>query len=153
MSADTSGANADLRLLIDGLEMLLRQVHPKCVTAGVPTSLAFRPSPKRDQGELSVTLGSLTTPAEAFEHHTLSRHMESAGTWGLLVDDLTDHRVTVAAGRSMQAYAQAFEDDPAHGFVDFRGMARGRCDAAGTILRTLALGHGCLYEPQQTQSS
>ncbi len=71
--------------------------------------------------------------------------MDSVGTWGLLVSDLTDSRVTRVAGRDLHAYAHPLEGDPAHGFIDFRSMARGRCDATGTILKELAVARGCLY--------
>jgi len=134
-------------------ETLYRQVHPNCITAGVPTSLAFRPSPKYDEGMLSVTLASLTSAEEAYHHHTEVKGMESAGTWGILVEDLASPELVEAARQPMSAFADGSEDDPAHGFVDFRHLGRKRREAVGAVLRRKSMARGCLYTPPAEASA
>ena len=75
-------------MLDDPEELLFRQVPPSWVDDGEPTSQAFRPT-KKDEGELSVALGSLTTPEGAYVHHTLVLKLQSAGTWAVTVAEAT----------------------------------------------------------------
>ena len=68
-------------LLADDSEVLFRQVHPKWVHDGVPSSQAFAPT-KKDEGMLSITRGSLATAEATYRHYTEVLKKESAGTWG-----------------------------------------------------------------------
>lgn len=122
--------------LTDPDEVLFRQVHPSWVDDGVPTSQAFTPTPK-DEGELSIALGSLTTAEAAFKHHTTVLKFASAGTWAVTVGEADD------------AGLESFDDDQpdllAHGFVDFRGLGRKEAKRRGMLLAASARARGRLY--------
>jgi hypothetical protein len=66
-----AGALTD-EILTDTEEMLFRQVHPSWVDDGVPSSQASIPT-KKDEGELSIARGSLTTAEAAFKNYTTVR--------------------------------------------------------------------------------
>jgi len=117
-------------------EELLRQIHPSFIVAGRPSSQAFRPT-KKDEGQLSVSMGSKTSPAQAFELHTGAKGLDSAGVWSLTVGDCD------ALGLS------AYEDpviepvaDPAHAVVDFAGMTDGQLRKCSQLLARAAV---CQY--------
>jgi hypothetical protein len=122
--------------LTDPDEVLYRQVHPSWIEDGVPTSQAFRPTPK-DKGELSIDRGSLTTAEAAYKHHTTVQKLAAAGTWAVTVGEAD----AVGLG--------CFDDDQpgllAHGFVDFRGLGRKEADRKGILLAARARARGRLY--------
>jgi hypothetical protein len=45
------------------------------------------------------------------------------------------------------SFPDPLENDPAHGFVDFRGLTRGAAEKAAKILLARANARGCLYSP------
>lgn len=68
-------------------EFLYRQVHPQWIVEGEPSSQAFRPT-KKDEGMLSIALGSKTTAEDAFLHHTQVLKLASGGTWAVTVGEV-----------------------------------------------------------------
>jgi hypothetical protein len=122
--------------LTDPDEVLFRQVHPSWVHDGVPTSQAFTPTPK-DEGELSIARGSLTSAEAAHKHHTTVQKFESVGTWAVTVAEAND------------AELESFDDDQpdllAHGFVDFRDLGRKEAKRNGILLAAHARERGRLY--------
>jgi hypothetical protein len=80
---DGAGAETAERRLDDADELLYRQVHPQWIVDGEPSSQAFKPT-KKDEGMLSIALGSQTTAEDAFLHHTQVLKLASGGTWALL---------------------------------------------------------------------
>ncbi|MGH2853373.1 MAG: hypothetical protein ACRDLF_04175 [Solirubrobacteraceae bacterium] len=136
--ADASETERAEQPLTNPDEALYRQVHPSWIADGVPSSQAFKPT-KKDEGMLSIALGSKTTPEGAFAHHTQVLQRESVGTWGVSVAQATD------AG--LRSYEQPLDDSPAHGFIDFRGLARGQTEAKAKLLLGKARHRGRLYPP------
>jgi hypothetical protein len=124
------------QLLNDPSEVLFRQVHPNWIDNGVPSSQAFAPT-KKDEGQLSITRGALTTAEAAFKHYTLVQQLESAGTWGISVGEAT------AAG--LDSFDDYREDVPAHGFVDFRPLSRKQAERKAKLLAAWARERGRLY--------
>jgi hypothetical protein len=122
-------------------EQLYRQVHPSWVADGVPSSLAFRPTPK-DEGMLSIALASKIAPEDAYLHHTKDLGFASEGTWAVTVGE------AAAAGRG--SFAQPLPDSPAHGFIDFRGLSRKHAEVAAKVLLARARERGRLYPPPAT---
>jgi hypothetical protein len=122
--------------LTDSDELLFRQVHPSWVDDGVPTSQAFTPTPK-DEGELSIARGSLTTSDAAFKHYTTVEKLASAGTWAVTV------------GEANGAGLESFDDDRpellAHGFVDFRGLGRKEAKRKAMVLAARARERGRMF--------
>jgi hypothetical protein len=123
------------QLLTDADEALYRQVHPHWIADGVPSSQTFRPTNK-DEGMLSIALGSKTTPREAFVHHTQVLKLESAGTWGVNVAEITEV--------GLRGYEQPLGDSPAHGFIDFRGLGRKQIETKAKLLLSKARQRGRL---------
>jgi hypothetical protein len=119
-------------------ESLYRQVHPTWVVDGVPSSQAFRPT-KKDEGMLSIALGSRTTPEGAFLHHTQALKLGSAGSWAVTVAETKDAR--------LDSYTQPLPESPDHGFIDFRGLARGQVEVRAKLLLSKAHIRGRLYPP------
>jgi hypothetical protein len=141
--------DGDRTPLDDGDELLLRQVHPSFVRDGRPSGQAFKPT-KKDQGMLSVARSSVSSPADAFHLHTAVLGLPSQGTWGISVSECQRHQL------------KAFPDpltsppekvaDPAHAFIDFRGLSNGRTESKATQLRNDALVRGRLHPPGDAQS-
>lgn len=118
-------------------ELLYRQVHPEWIVEGQPSSQAFKPT-KKDNGMLSIALGSKSTAEDAFLHHTQELARASAGTWAVTVGEV--------AAVELSSFEQPLEDSPAHGFIDFRELSRGAIDSKAKLLLGKARERGCLYQ-------
>jgi hypothetical protein len=124
-------------------ELLFRQVHPSFIRDGRPSSQAFRPTAK-DDGELSVSRETLTTPERAFRHHTEQLELGSAGTWAVTVGE--------AREQSLLSYPDPIEKseeavaDPAHAIIDFVPIAaKNQREAKAVRLQRKATARGRLY--------
>lgn len=137
-SADASETEPAKPPLTDPDEALYRQVHPSWIADGIPSSQAFKPT-KKDEGMLSIALGSKTTAEASFAHHTQVLKRESVGTWAVTVAE------TAEAG--LHSYEQPLDDSPAHGFIDFRGIGRGQTEANAKLLLDKARRRGRLHPP------
>ena len=133
-------ANAEVDEVADPLsdveELLFRQVPPAWVDDCEPTSQAFRPT-KKDEGQLSVSLGSLTSAEQAYVHHTTVLQRHSAGSWGISVGEV------VAA--NLMAFPDEVDESPAHGYVDFSGLSKGDCEKRSKLLLARARARGRLH--------
>ena len=116
----------------DPEEPLFRQVHPTWIQEDRLTSQAFRPTPK-DKGQLSVSRGSMTTAAAAFELHTRGRGLVSAGVWAVQVADCSALGLPVYPDPLAEPV-----DDPAHAVVDFRNVSDKEARAKSQVLRSKA---------------
>ena len=135
------GAVTGLALSNDD-ELLYRQVHPGFVRDGRVTSQAFRPTPK-DDGQLSVALGSLTNAAQAYVHHVIALGLKSAGTFAVSVGECRAEEL-LAYPQPLTAPPEPVAD-PAHGFLDFRHFSKAKAEAIGARLARRAVERGCLY--------
>lgn len=122
-------------------ELLYRQVHPSWVKEGQPTSQAFKPTPKDDH-KLSVARSTLTTPAEAFEHHTAGLGLASAGTWAVAVNEVSaePHSLPVTADPIDEPVA-----DPAHALIEFPAEPRKVIETKAKLLLAAARARGRLH--------
>jgi hypothetical protein len=127
-----------LEPLGDPGELLFRQVHPNWIVDGIPSSQAFKPT-KKDKGKLSVALGSKTDAGGAYRQHVEVLGFGSVGTWAVTVGE--------ASAAERHSFPDPLDNDPAHGFVDFRGLTRGAVEKAARILLARANARGCLYSP------
>lgn len=126
------------RQLNDPHELLYRQVHPNWIDDGEPSSQAFKPT-KKDEGMLSIALGSKTTAEDAFRHHTETLGLASGGTWAVSVEEASDVE--------LRAYEQPLDNSPAHGFIDFRNTGGSAAERKAKQLRVNARDRGCLHQP------
>lgn len=67
--------------------MLLRQVHPNFYVDGKLSSQAFTPFPK-DDGNLSVYNGAITTAEQAYDHYTNVLSLQSKCVYGVTVTEI-----------------------------------------------------------------
>lgn len=125
-------------VLTDSDEVLFCQVNPGWLVDDEPSSQAFRPTPK-DEGMLSVSRGSMTTAEAAYRLHAEERQLRSAGTWGVTVGE--------AQQDGLAAVEDPLDDDPAHAFIDYRGLGRGATEARAKVLRSRARERGALFRP------
>ncbi len=133
----------DLTPLNDDNELLLRQVHPSFVREGRLSSQAFRPTPK-DQRKLSVSRGALTTPSEAHRFFTQILHLLSAGSWAVTVGEAKSNELPAIA-EPVDASPERTAD-PAHAFIDFRGVSsKNKAEAKGALLSRAASERGRLH--------
>jgi hypothetical protein len=121
-------------------ESLYRQVHPQWIDDGEPSSQAFKPT-RKDEGMLSIALGSKTTAEKAFLHHTQVLELASGGTWAVTVGEV--------AAVELSSFEQPLEDSPAHGFIDFRDIGRKAVEAKARLLLARARDRGCVYQPSK----
>lgn len=135
---DAGDADAAERRLEDPDELLYRQVHPQWIIDDMPSSQAFKPT-RKDEGMLSITLGSKTTAEDAFLHHTQTLKLASGGTWAVTVGEV--------AAVDLSSFEQPLEHSPAHGFVDFRDLSRKAMESKAKLLLARTRNRGCVYPP------
>jgi hypothetical protein len=135
---DGGDAEATEGRLDDPEEFLYRQVHPAWIDGGVPSSQAFKPT-KKDDGMLSIALSSKTTAQEAFLHHTQVLKLPSGGTWAVSVGEV--------AAVALSTFRQPLNDNPAHGFIDFRDPGRNAIESKAKLPSAKARDRGCVYQP------
>jgi hypothetical protein len=133
-----SDASSEERKLNVADELLYRQVHPQWIVEGEPSSQAFKPT-KKDEGMLSIACGSETNAHSAFAHHTETLGLASGGTWALSVAEVGEV--------GLSAFAQPLSDNPAHGYIDFRGTGSSAAERKAKQLRVKARERGCMYQP------
>lgn len=136
--SDGGAAKPAERQLDDPDEPLYRQAHPHWIVDGEPSSQAFKPT-KKDEGMLSVALGSKTTAENAFLHHTQVLNLASGGTWAVTAGEV--------AAVELDCFEQPLENNHAHGFIDFRNLGRKPMEAKAKVLLAKARERGCLYQP------
>ena len=120
-------------------ENLLRQVHPAWIHEGQVSSQVFTPT-KKDEGRLSVSRSSKTTPEAAFVHHTKKLGLASAGV------------VAVTTGECARIDV-GWADDPvegdmpdlAHAYLDMTSLSQGQIRTKAKLLKRLAQEKGFLY--------
>jgi len=135
---DGGDAETARRRLDDPDEFLYRQVHPQWIVESEPSSQAFKPT-RKDEGMLSIALGSKTTAEDAFLHHTEVLRLASGGTWAVTVGEV--------AAFDLSSFEQPLEDSPAHGFIDLRGLGRRAMESKARLLVAKARNRGCVYQP------
>lgn len=123
-------------------ELLLRQVPAAFLVDGRLSSQAFTPS-RKDEGKLSVSRGSLTTPRAAFEHHTMALGHKSIGTWAVSVGEVVDAGLEAVSDPVESPPAPA--PDPSHAYVDFTGLSGGQTKARASKLAERARQRGRLW--------
>ncbi len=132
------GAETAERRLDDSDEVLYRQVHPQWIADGEPSSQAFKPT-KKDEGMLSIAVGTKTTAEKAFLHHAQVLKLASGGTWAVTVGEV--------AAVELSSFEQPLENSRAHGFIDFRAHGRRAMESKAKLLVAKARDRGCMYQP------
>jgi hypothetical protein len=142
-SADWPPLQPDEILLTARDELLWRQVNPQFANNGQVTSQAFRPN-SEDGNLVSTSRESKQNAEGAFQFHTTTLDLESAGTW------------CVSVGEVMAADARAIDDSesasappppcpPGHTSIDMRPFGKSMCRKIGSKLSENANVRGRQY--------
>jgi len=134
--------------LTDEAELLLRHVNPGwLVDDGQPSSQAFYPFGKKDEGCMSVDQHTKTTPEAAHQLFTSpcpsGFGLESDGVWGLTVGEV--HAVGLPAWASPLEATADTPSNAAHALIDFGDLPESRWKPLGRALKKKALARGKLY--------
>lgn len=116
-----------------GTTLLLRQIHPSFVQAGVVTSQAFRPTPK-DESKLSVYDGDLIQPQAALIHYTTVWKLATVGAMAVTVDE--------CSAEELPSRPDPLSDSPEHAIVDFTGLTDNQCYKKSKKLQAKATSRG-----------
>ncbi len=127
----------------DADELLFRQVHPRFLVDGRVGSQAFRPT-RKDNKQLSVALGSKTSPKAAFELHVDCNRLASAGTWAVMIGECLELGLPVLPDEIKEPPCP----DPAHAVIDFSALSNSKIEAHGTRLARRANDRGRLHSPE-----
>jgi hypothetical protein len=124
--------------LLDGDEVLFRQVHPKFIVEGRPTRQIFTPM-RKDAGLLSVDRSSKCSAAQSCAAH-IDQGFQTSGALGVTVTEVAS------------ASLRAFDDEmppakPAHAIVDMSLLSRRETETAAAVLRDHALTRDWLHGP------
>lgn len=120
---------------MNGVTLLLRQVHPSFVQDGRTSSQAFRPTPK-DEQKLSVYDGDQITPADACEHYTNDQGLQSCGVLAVTVAECSALELPVAPDP---------EPFPEHVLIDYSDCSKGATEKKAKLLKAKAEARGWLY--------
>jgi hypothetical protein len=122
--------------------LLLRQVNPTWVQAGIATSQTFKPFEKDEvaanEFHLSAYNGDKFTPEQSYVHYTSILQLASAGTLG------------VSVGECSGALLSAAEDNTGfegHCTVIFEGKSNSEIKNISKKLTRYANERGWLYRP------
>lgn len=126
-------------------ELLYRQINPGFVHDSRVTSQAFRPTPK-DEGQLSVSLSSLTSPQEAYDLYTAQRQLDSAGVMAISRAECSELDLPVIPDPLTVPV-----NDPAHALVDFRKFGTSQIEKKSKKLGRKANARGWVYVPDSDE--
>jgi hypothetical protein len=127
--------------LTDASEILLRQIHPKFIENGEPSSDRFRPS-ENDANMLSLDRAALVTPADSHLNY-VEAGRASAAVFGLSVSEFQSEKVTcvedpIEATGSTSA-------NPAHSLADYSAHQLKQQKIIGKKLKRVAIARGRLH--------
>lgn len=128
--------------LSDLHELLYRQVHPSFIEDGVPSSAAFKPTPK-DEGKLSLDRSSMTDEKASYELHTEGKKLASAGVYGLLVGECLESDLSCYS--DPLPATEVLPANHAHAFCDFTQVGPSRHKILAKRLKNHAVLRGRLF--------
>lgn len=118
-------------------ELLFRNIHPKWMDNGIPTSQAFRPTPKDDK-RLSVDQSSKTTAQGSYETHTNKKNLLSSGIFGVSVGEFNEEKVVCVE--------DPLEDNRAHALADYTNLGSNNViEKTAKKIKKKAIKRGILY--------
>ncbi len=127
--------------LVDGEEILFRQIHPNSLQSGEPGSDRFRPTPA-DMNLLSTDRESMTTAAASHSLYTSTGRL-SAAVFGLSVSEFDRENIECT-----EAPVEKSEDQPenrAHALADYSSHSDKAQKLVAKRLKRLAVARGCLH--------
>ena len=126
----------DAHRLLDGAEMLFRQLHPsQADEMGRPSTGAFKPGRSHDF-QLSVDRGRKVSAEEATLHWQ-RMNRATLGAWGVTVRECDEQR--------SPAYDDEGAQQPAHALIDMQPLSNSDRKKAASNLAAHARERGCLF--------
>lgn len=129
--------------LVDGQEVLFRQIHPDLVQDGEPSSSSFRPK-EADDNKLSVDRGSMTTPADAFALYT-GNGFKSVAVYGVSVREFEDNGVPCEEDALLAT--GTLVANPAHALASFDAHGTSKQKVVAKRIKKVAIARGILHDP------
>lgn len=129
-------------------EVMLRQVHPSFIEDGEPSSQPFRPTPK-DDSQLSVDRGSMTTAKESYDLYVSGR-LSSIAVYGVSVGEFGDEGV--ACHPDPIVAAQGTAANQAHAYADYSVHTDGKQKTVAKRIKLKAIARGRLHPAQDAQA-
>ena len=127
--------------LSDASELLFRQIHPKFLQDGEPSSDRFRPS-ELDQNLMSVDRSALTT-AEASHSLYTAGGKKSAAVFGLTVGEFGSESIECLSDPIKAGGDQP--ENPAHAVADYSKYSTSQQKVIAKKLKRLAVERGALH--------
>ncbi len=127
--------------LVDGAEMLFRQIHPDLIQDGEPASSAFRPK-EADENMLSVDRSALTTPQGAFDLYT-ANGFTSAAVYGVSVGEFETNGI--ACEEDPLVATDQLAANPAHALASFNGYGSNKQKTLAKRIKLAAVARGLLH--------
>lgn len=134
------------KLISGDAELLFRQVNPAFIQKDRITSAAFKPT-KKDNDELSVSRGTLSTAEEAYLYHTGILRLKSEGSWATSIAECSQLAMSLYSDPRTES-----PENPAHAFIDFQGLSNGQKELKAGKLRDLAVERGKLHPPNSVET-
>ncbi|AEI03030.1 hypothetical protein OCA5_c18940 [Afipia carboxidovorans OM5] len=130
--------------LIDGAEVLFRQVHPRFYENGVPSSQPFKPTDK-DQNLLSVDRSSIVSAEDAHVNY-VNGGFQSSAVFGLTVAEFGYEAIDCHS--SPLDGTNGVPKNPAHSHADYSPHTSSRQKNIAKRLKIRALARGQLHPPK-----
>lgn len=147
-AANSHGVGVDWRpletgeeLVNDPSELAWRQIHPRFYQGGIIGEDAFVAREDEDR-KLSTSRESKVTAQAAFEHHTNTLGLQSAGVGAVTVDEVSRFGSRVVDDEAIQT---ADPPTPGHCYVDFREMSKDERAALREALAEVATERGLVF--------
>lgn len=127
--------------------LFFRQVHPNHLSEGKPNSQAFVPFPK-DKDKLSVDDSQPVSAKDAHRHFTQVLRFESAGTWGVNLDEINHLGDLLVEASPVEDSENPDRSNPAHCHINFESVtSKGQKRRRAQALAIHAGIRGFLYAP------
>jgi hypothetical protein len=127
--------------LTEGSDILLRQIHPKFIENGEPSSDRFRPS-EQDANLLSLDREALVTPSESHANYTATGKLSEA-VFGLSVLEFQDENIICSEDPIVKT--ETIPANRAHCLADYSAHALKQQKIIGKKLKRVALARGRLH--------
>lgn len=132
-----------MTLLIDDAELMFRQVHPKHIENGLPTSQSFRPTEK-DEGQLSVDREALTSAMASYNLFVTNGFL-SSGVYGVTVGECRKENLPCLS--DPLTATEAHSANPAHAVINFNNHSTKHWKIKSKRLKQNAVARGQLHPP------
>jgi hypothetical protein len=127
--------------LLDGDEVMFRQIHPNSLQNGEPASDRFRPYAS-DDNFMSVDRSALSTAEQSHSLYT-STGRKSAAVFGVSVREFGEEAIDCLSDPLEKTKLEP--TNPAHALADYTKHSASSQKLIAKRLQRLAVSRGCLF--------